>query len=114
MCELCNEAEDGVVGCQDCGRTICFDNPPSDFDVADCAYVTSSGDLFCRRCGKQYDEAEEEGYLDSEGFDASWLDDEDDGEDMGAFSQEMAEGCARAESPQRPSHAGSPPTSATA
>lgn len=64
MCELCDEAEDGVVGCQDCGRTICFDNPTSDFDVADRAYVTASGDLFCRRCGIQYDQAEEEEYED--------------------------------------------------
>ena len=66
MCELCDESEDDVVSCQDCGRTICFDNEPSDVDVVDCAYVTASGDLFCRRCGRQYDaaEAEEEEYED--------------------------------------------------
>lgn len=60
MCELCDEADDGVVCCQDCGRMICFDNEPNNVDVVDQAYVTASGDLFCRRCGIQYDIGEEE------------------------------------------------------
>lgn len=65
MCELCDESEDGLAYCQDCGRLICFDNEPSSIDVVDQAYVTASGDLFCLRCGRQYDE-EEEAYYDEE------------------------------------------------
>jgi hypothetical protein len=65
MCELCDESEDGLVYCQDCGRLICFDNEPNNVDVVDQAYVTASGDLFCRRCGSQYDE-DEESYYDEE------------------------------------------------
>lgn len=52
MCKMCDEVEDGLVLCQDCGESICFDD--------DTAYVTMSGDLFCRRCGSDYDRAEEE------------------------------------------------------
>jgi uncharacterized protein YbaR (Trm112 family) len=62
VCELCDGDE--LTSCQDCGRTICFDNEPSNVDVVDQAYVTSSGDLFCRRCGTQYDIVDEEGYED--------------------------------------------------
>ena len=57
MCWLCDESEDGVVGCQDCGRIICFDIKHGD-DVCAPAYVTASGDLFCNRCGQQYDKEE--------------------------------------------------------
>lgn len=81
MCELCDEADDGLVYCQDCGRMICFDNLPSDIDVVDQAYVTSSGDLFCRRCGRQHDEAEEEDYDDYDGYYPYPDDYEDDYED---------------------------------
>lgn len=68
MCELCDESEDGIVSCQDCGRTICFDNEPSNIDVVDRAYVTSSGDLFCRRCGSQHDRSEEDEYDDYDDY----------------------------------------------
>lgn len=69
MCELCDEAEDGVVYCQDCGATICFDFKHQDGSLIGPAYVTASGDLFCRRCGRQYDEAEEEDWEeDYDGF----------------------------------------------
>lgn len=59
MCSICDENNGEMAGCQDCGRLICFDVESSD-DVVARAYVTASGDLFCARCGRAYDEAEEE------------------------------------------------------
>ena len=49
-----------MPSCQDCGRLICFDEPADSEDVIDRAYVTDSGDLFCTRCGREYDRAERE------------------------------------------------------
>lgn len=58
MCkELCEEY-DGQ-SCPDCGRLICFDTKHGD-DIMRPAYVTESGDLYCDRCGKDHDRAEEE------------------------------------------------------
>jgi hypothetical protein len=60
MCKLCDESPDGGYEyCQDCGCLICFDVIDSD-DVIRPAYVTSSGDLFCDRCGSACDAAEDE------------------------------------------------------
>lgn len=57
MCdEVCTEA--GYGSCQDCGRLICFDVEQDD-DILAAAYVTAAGDLFCRPCGREMDEAEE-------------------------------------------------------
>lgn len=61
MCWLCEEEKDGVAGCQDCGRIICFDVESGD-DVIRSAYITESGDLFCDLCGPQYDQADEEDF----------------------------------------------------
>ena len=66
MCELCQANNDEMTSCQDCGRLICFDAEPDDVDVIDQAYVTASGDLFCRRCGSRYDEEEEDEWDDCE------------------------------------------------
>ncbi len=60
MCQLCDQNGGDMLSCQDCGRLICFDNAPDSADVADRAYVTASGDLFCTRCGRKYDQAEED------------------------------------------------------
>ncbi len=60
MCDLCEKNGCEPESCQDCGTLICFDiEPGRGDDVMDRAYVTFSGDLFCRRCGKRYDEEEE-------------------------------------------------------
>jgi len=59
MCYLCDENNGEMEGCQDCGKLICFDIKQGDSIIAP-AYVTASGDLYCNRCGKQYDEAEEQ------------------------------------------------------
>lgn len=75
MCWLCDDNDGEYVGCQDCGRLLCEDF--GEDDVASRPYVTASGDLFCARCGRQYDEAEEAGYddLDFEWeYGASWCD----------------------------------------
>lgn len=64
MCEMCDEVEDGIVTCQDCGSMICFDDGT--------AYVTASGDLFCNRCGREYDEAEFEDGDDWDFYGADW------------------------------------------
>lgn len=59
MCKLCDEApRHEMIGCQDCGRLICFDVKHGD-DVIRPAYVTASGDLFCDLCGSRYDREEE-------------------------------------------------------
>ncbi len=60
MCDLCEKNGGQYDSCQDCGRLICFDEQPDSVDVIDQAYVTAGGDLFCWRCGRKYDEAEEE------------------------------------------------------
>lgn len=58
MCkELC-EDEDGA-SCPDCGKLICFDVKFGD-DIFRPAFVTSSGDLYCDRCGSAHERAEEE------------------------------------------------------
>ena len=60
MCkELCDDAEDGYTTCQDCGAMICWDVETGD-DVMRSAYVTASADLYCDRCGRQHDQAEED------------------------------------------------------
>lgn len=59
MCSLCEENEDGYEVCQDCGIMICFDVDYRD-DVISGAYVTESGDLYCRECGREHDKAEYE------------------------------------------------------
>jgi hypothetical protein len=59
MCkELCEDFDE-VQACQDCGRMICFDCQNGD-DVMRPAFVTSSGDLYCDRCGSQHERADEE------------------------------------------------------
>ena len=60
MCYLCDENDGEYTSCQDCGRMICFDQKPNNIDVIDRAYVTASGDLYCYRCGSQYDQEEED------------------------------------------------------
>jgi len=57
MCELCDNTPENEPppSCQDCGRLICFDIEADD-DICARAYVTASGDLYCRRCGRRYDE----------------------------------------------------------
>lgn len=68
MCNMCDESEDGFEVCQDCQSMICFDDGS--------AYVTASGDLFCVRCGRDYDEAEEQAWEDDWGwsYPVSWHD----------------------------------------
>ena len=59
MCEWC-EQETGEH-CQDCGRMICQDvESGCGDDVIQPPYVTASGDLFCARCGPQYDQIDDE------------------------------------------------------
>jgi len=60
MCKLCDANNGEMLSCQDCGRLICFDESPDPVDVIDRAYVTASGDLYCTRCGRKHDAAEEE------------------------------------------------------
>jgi hypothetical protein len=60
--QLCDD-EHGQQSCQDCGKLICFDTKLGD-DIMRPAYVTSSGDLYCDRCGREHDRAEEEEYAD--------------------------------------------------
>lgn len=59
MCKLCNQNDGEMEGCQDCGRLICFDIKAED-DITAPAYVTASGDLFCRTCGLEYDRLDEQ------------------------------------------------------
>lgn len=78
MCQLCENNNGEMQSCQDCGRLICFDEKPDSVDVIDRAYVTASGDLFCQRCGRKYDQAEEEdAELESEFYDPEYVDMED-------------------------------------
>lgn len=60
MCELCDNTPENepLPSCQDCGRLICYDTEQDD-DICARAYVTASGDLYCRICGRRYDEEEE-------------------------------------------------------
>lgn len=41
-----------IFGCQDCGDSISFADGT--------AYVTESGDVYCRACGQEADEAQRE------------------------------------------------------
>lgn len=59
MCELCDENGGEMLGCPNCGRLICFDIKGGD-DVCQPAFVTSSGDLLCRRCGIRWEQEEEQ------------------------------------------------------
>lgn len=69
MCEYC-ESKDGPLGCPECGRLICFDDDFSGDDVMAPAYVTESGDLMCRFCGRVQDRAMRE-Y--EEYYEVEWL-----------------------------------------
>ena len=60
MCkELCEGDE--ATYCQDCGRMICFDQKCAD-DISAPAFVTSSGDLYCDRCGSRQERSDEEAH----------------------------------------------------
>lgn len=77
MCKLCDENGGECLSCQDCGRLICYDFEPDNIDVLDRAYVTASGDLYCARCGREYDMAEEEEFADDfmdDEYPYSWYD----------------------------------------
>lgn len=58
MCEMCDKNGGEMESCQDCGAGLCYDIESQD-DVFSPPYVTASGDLFCVRCGRGYDEREE-------------------------------------------------------
>jgi hypothetical protein len=66
MCKLCDESEE-MQSCPDCGKLICFDCNGGD-DIIRPAYVTESADLYCDRCGREHDAAEDE-EMDPEEFD---------------------------------------------
>jgi hypothetical protein len=57
MCEKAEREGRGQETCQDCGRLICFDTKSED-DASAPAFVTTSGDLFCRSCGMKQEAAE--------------------------------------------------------
>lgn len=59
MCDLCRENNGELLGCNNCGRLICFDVEVGD-DVIRPAYVTEAGDLFCNICGKEFDNEDED------------------------------------------------------
>jgi hypothetical protein len=59
MCSLCDDNNGEYLSCVDCSRLICFDAKPDSVDVLDRAYVTASGDLYCRNCGMEMDRAEQ-------------------------------------------------------
>lgn len=61
MCELCDENDGGPTGCQSCGRLICWDITDAGDNVMQPAFVTSSGDLYCSKCGAEI-EAHERQY----------------------------------------------------
>ena len=64
MCDWCEQ--EIQTGCQDCGRMICKDMERGD-DIISPPYVTASGDLFCFRCGPDYDrDDEEDGFYDDD------------------------------------------------
>jgi hypothetical protein len=48
-----------IMYCQDCGCIIEWGLEGPGDDIVRRAYVTASGDLFCSRCGREYDEEEE-------------------------------------------------------
>jgi hypothetical protein len=60
MCkELCDANDGEEQSCQRCGRLICFDTQTAD-DVCAPAYVTASGDVYCRDCGSRLDRLEDD------------------------------------------------------
>lgn len=54
-----NDEDDETEYCQDCGCIIEWGMKGSGDDFVRPGYVTASGDVFCRRCGREYDEEEE-------------------------------------------------------
>jgi len=50
---------DGPDYCQDCGCMLDWDMKGSGDDIVRPGYVTASGDVFCQRCGREYDEEKE-------------------------------------------------------
>ena len=53
------EDEDMPDYCQDCGCMLDWEMKGSGDDIIRPGYVTASGDVFCSRCGREYDEEEE-------------------------------------------------------
>ena len=61
MCEWCDENNGEPIGCQGCGRMICWDFDYCGMhDVLSRPYVTSSGDVYCYACGKSVEEEDYE------------------------------------------------------
>jgi len=79
MCDLCEEYGGEGIGCQECGKDICWDAKPEDEWPAR-AVATVSGDLCCAACAAIHDAAEEEacdedcGEIDFDGYDHYTLD----------------------------------------
>ena len=57
--ETDDDVYDDTEYCQDCGCMLDWDMEGSGDDIVRPGYVTASGDVFCRRCGRAYDEEEE-------------------------------------------------------
>jgi hypothetical protein len=51
--------DDGPDYCQDCDCMLDWDMKGLGDDIVRPGYVTASGDVFCSRCGREYDEEEE-------------------------------------------------------
>jgi hypothetical protein len=45
--------------CQDCGCMLDWEMKGSGDDIIRPGYVTASGDVYCSRCGREYDEEED-------------------------------------------------------
>ena len=60
MCQWCEENDGERLGCQDCGKMICWDvEPGKGDDILDRPFVTSRGDVYCTSCGMAMEEAEQ-------------------------------------------------------
>jgi hypothetical protein len=85
MCRICNESPTGEMEtCPDCGRFICFDQPPPGDDTVRTAAVTSGGDLYCLLCAIEHERIETAGDDDDPeeiGELTDWTEDDDQHDD---------------------------------
>lgn len=60
--EDAHDDDDEPDYCQDCGCMLDWEMKGPGDDIVRPGYVTASGDVFCSRCGREYDEEEERSY----------------------------------------------------
>lgn len=60
LCEKYGDTDNRYASCEHCGDLVCFDVKGVGDDLVKPAYMSDSGQLLCKSCGRRFEEAEAE------------------------------------------------------